>query len=359
MSGGNAFATLLREDRLMARQFVVHVGAPKTGSSAFQEWAVRHREALLDVGFLYPVTGATEGGNHAPLVGALGGAIDDVGRATHLVRAFDRELRTHPDADVIVSAETMTSLRFLPNMARLHRALTKRDGQATVIQVVRDQVPWRNSCYAQAREMLTPLPPFREYVQIGRLGPRGGNWEFLEDRYRQAGFAYEALAFDAELRRKGLVSAMAEMPSLNRLLPLTAESRREANPSVTDTALLVADQVRALVADTDGVVQQGLRPKLMPLIARHAKRLPGKSFNGFDEELAETIRDAYRLTNQTFARRNFARDWDALFPPKPVGELSADQLALLPPREQRRVKGAAGRVILEAVEAGILQLTPR
>jgi len=342
----------------MARRIVVHVGAPKTGSSAFQEWAVRNREALLGAGFLYPASGATEGGNHAPLAWALGGMIEDPARAAHLVRSLERELTAHPDHDVILSAETMTSLRYLPNVTRLYRALAEHGEQVTVVQVVRDQVPWRNSCYAQAREMLTPLPPFREYVAIGKHGPRGGNWEFLEDRYRRAGFSYEALAFDGELRRKGIVAAMAELPSLAGIAPLTADSKHEANPSVNDTALLVAERVRAAIAGPGATVAAGMRPQLMPLIQRHTRRLPGASFNGFDEPLADVIRTAYRTTNQAFARRHFARDWDDLFPPAPITHISVDDVTALPEREQRVVRDAAGRIIVDALDAGILQLSP-
>lgn len=341
----------------MERRFVVHVGAPKTGTTAFQEWAVNNRAALLEAGYLYPETGATQRGNHAALVSALGGAIEDAVRTAHLTRAFEEEMRRHPGANVIISAEIMTSLRYLPHMKQLHQALAAFGGTATIVQVVRDQISWRNSCYAQAREMLTPLPSFREYASIGRIGTRIGNWNYYERSFRGSGFDYQPLAFNEELRRKGIVAAMAELPCLAGLNPLAADSRQEVNASASDAALLVAEQVRTLVAGPGAAVRANLRPRLMAIVADQTQNLPGTSFNGFDEELAATFRAGYRRANQMFARRHFGRDWDDLFPPVPITHVSVDDFALLPPQQQRRIRAVTGRVLIEAIETGILGLT--
>jgi hypothetical protein len=343
----------------MARRFIVHVGAPKTGTSAFQEWAVRNRAALLAAGFLYTAAGSTPGGNHAPLVSALGGAIDDAARTAHLVRLFERDLSAHPDVDVILSAEVMTTLKFLPHMAQLRRALATFGAAATVVLVVRDQIAWRNSCYAQSREMLTPLPPFRNYIAVGRNGPRGGNWSFLEQKYRKAGFDFETLAFDRTVRDIGIVAAMAKLPSLSGLQAIAGEDRVEANPSVGDLALLVAEQVRQSIAGPGGELPHGLRPQLMPIIAAQTARLPRTSFNGFDPALADEIRAAYRDSNETFARRHFGASWTDLFPPTLPSHLSCDTIDALGPRERRQVRTLAGRVLIDALERDILSIAPR
>lgn len=345
--------------RLMARRFVVHVGAPKTGTSAFQEWAVANRVALRESGFHYPAIGATAGGNHAALVSALSGAIDDSPRRTHLTRLFERDLEAHPDATVILSGEMMTTLRFLPYMAGLRRALASFGGDATVVLCVRDQISWRNSCYAQTREMMTPLPPFRDYIAIGKNGPRGGNWDFLERKYRKAGFDFEPLAFDRRVRDIGIVAAIGSLPCLAGLTSAADAERREANPSVGDLALLVAEEVRNAIAGPGGELPVGLRPKLMPIITRHAARLPVTSFNGFDLPLADEIRAAYLPSNNAFAQRHFGCDWQTLFPPSTPGHVSHDDIDELAPRDRRRVRDVAGRALMEAIDAGILQLTPR
>lgn len=343
----------------MPRRFIVHVGAPKTGTSAFQEWAVANQAALLDAGYLYSMAGATRGGNHAALVSALGGTIEDEARTTHLIRLFELDLAAHPDADVILSAEMMTTLRFLPNMTRLRRAIGRYADHATVVLAVRDQIAWRNSCYAQTREMLTPLPRFRDYIAIGKHGARSGNWNFLEERYRRAGFEFEPLAFDRRVRDIGIVAAMGALACLKGLTAAADAERREANPSVGDLALLVAEHVRETIAGPLGELPPGLRPKLVPIIARHTARLPVASFNGFDQPLADEFRDIYRESNDIFARRNFDCDWQDLFPPSPVGHVSHDVVDDLLPRDQRRVRDAAGRVVLDAVGSGLLTLATR
>jgi hypothetical protein len=343
----------------MARRIIVHVGAPKTGTSAFQEWAVRNHGALLAAGFLYTAAGATPGGNHAALVSALGGAIEDEARTAHLVRLFEQDLAAHPTADIIISSELMTTLKFMPNMPRLRRALSRYGDEATVLLVVRDQIAWRNSCYAQTREMMARLPPFRNYVAIGKNGPRSGNWIFLEQKYRKAGFAFEALAFDRTVRDIGIVAAMTNLPSLRGLAGVAAEDRLEANPSVGDLALLVAEQVRATIAGPEGDLPPGLRPQLMPIVAAQTARLPRTSFNGFDPALADEIRSAYRDSNEEFAQRHFGAAWTDLFPPSLPSHVSCDTVSALPPRERRQVRNLAGQVLIEALERDLLTIAPR
>ncbi len=344
--------------QLMVRRFVVHVGAPKTGTSAFQEWAVANRAALLEAGYLYPVSGATPGGNHAALVGALSGALEDAARAAHVVRLFEREINEHPDVAVILSAETMATLRFLPNMTRLRRRLRNYAEKATVVLVVRDQLAWRNSGYAQARQMLAPLPRFRDYCAIGPAGPRGGNWDFLEQRYRKAGFQFETLAFDRSTRDAGIVTAMSSLICLDGLASAASTDRAETNASVNDLALLVHDEVRRLVAGQDGAPHPLTRLKLMPIIAKHTAHLTGASFNGYDQALADEMRSVYRDSNDAFARRHFGRNWEQIFPPAPVTYVSSDTVNDLNPRGRRQVATAAARVLMDAVEADILHILP-
>lgn len=342
----------------MARRFIVHVGAPKTGTSAFQEWAVRNRSALQDAGFLYPQAGATPQGNHAAMVSALGGAIEDEQRSGHLLRLFDKELRQQPDAAVILSAELMTTLRFLPNMARLRHALSGYADAATIVLVVRDQVEWRNSCYAQAREMLTPLPRFRNYVTVGRHGPRSGNWDFLEQRYRETGFDFATLAFDKRVREIGIVAAMTGLPCLAGLAHVPERERTETNPTLGVLALLVAEQVRAALASEAGTLPLPLRPRLTALIKEHCSALPSARFNGFDADMAAQMRAIYRDSNDAFARRNFGMSWQELFPPMSVDHVSADAIADLAPHERDQVRAVAGQVVIEALETGLLHLAP-
>ncbi|OWK31934.1 hypothetical protein [Sphingomonas mucosissima] len=343
----------------MSRRFIVHVGAHKTGTSAFQEWAVRNRAALLDAGFLYPEAGATALGNHAALVSALGAAIEDKDRSAHLLRLFDKELESRPDAAVILSAEMMTTLRFLPHMTRLHRSLADYSDHATAVLVVRDQVEWRNSCYAQAREMLTPLPRFRNYMATGKLGPRSGNWDFLEQHYREAGFGFETLPFDKRVRDVGIVAAMTSLPCLNGLANVTTLERIETNPTVGALALLVAEQVRASVAGPTGTLPIHVRTRLASMIREHAAELSPARFNGFDDELAEHVRAIYRSSNDAFAERNFGTSWQELFPPKAIDHVSADAVGELDADQRLHVRTIAGRVIIEALENGLLQLAPQ
>lgn len=343
----------------MGRRFIIHIGAPKTGTSAFQEWSADNRQALLESGYLYPTTGATAGGNHAALVSALSGMIDDEARADHLTRSFHNELISHPDVSVILSAEIMTTVRFLPNINNFRNGLSDYTDDATVVLVVRDQVAWRNSCYAQAREMMTQLPPFREHIRPGRRNPGAGNWDLIEHRYREAGFKFEALPFDSRVRDTGIVAGMASLASLAGLTSIADPQRREANPSAGDLALLVTEQVRQIIAGPHGSLPPGLQPKLTPIIARNTAHFPFNSFNGFDQPHADELRDMYLQSNNVFSQRHFGCDWQELFPPLPVGPVSEDNLTLLDPAKRRRVRSVAGQILIEAIDEGVLQLSTR
>jgi hypothetical protein len=193
-------------------------------------------------------------------------------------------------------------------------------------------------------------------MAVGKLGPRSGNWDFLEQHYRDAGFAFETLAFDKRVREIGIVAAMASLPCLDSLANVTTLERIETNPTVGALALLVAEQVRASVAGPTGTLPVHVRTRLASIIKEHATELPQPRFNGFDQELAEQVRAIYRSSNDAFARRNFGTSWQELFPPKAIDHVSADAINELDADQRLQVRTIAGRVVIEALETGLLQL---
>jgi len=86
---------------------VLHIGAPKCGSSAIQRFCVSRREALLQHGYYYPehsldVNGVS--GGHTQVAGALVNGKRDQARTAF--RRFLEEARTH-DACLLLSAEAL------------------------------------------------------------------------------------------------------------------------------------------------------------------------------------------------------------------------------------------------------------
>ncbi|QNE31527.1 hypothetical protein F1C10_05985 [Sphingomonas sp. NBWT7] len=329
-------------------RFILHIGTHKTGTSAFQQWATRNRAALRDAGFLYPETGATPDGNHHALSLALAGGEIDAGRRIQILRQFDDELRAAPDAAVLISAETMSTVRFFPLLPALRTAIETRGGSdLTAIVAVRDQLAWRNSCYAQMREMLTAVPPFDRFFMPGPHGVHSGNWEYLDDRYTRAGFALQAIACDAAFRRNGVVHALTRLACLSPLADIDTADRQEANPSLSALQLIVADEVRSAIAGPDGSVDWPLRNLLVPLVIRHSEALAGPSFNGHTPHAAAAYSALFEESNARFAERHFGRAWHDVLPPAPLKPLSPCGIDDLRPAQRRAVMAAVERVLTD------------
>lgn len=103
------FVEALRRSGLGGRRpnVVLHIGAPKCGSSAIQRFCVSRREALLQHGYYYPehsldVNGVS--GGHTQVAGALVNGKREQARTTF--RRFLEEARAH-DACLLLSAEAL------------------------------------------------------------------------------------------------------------------------------------------------------------------------------------------------------------------------------------------------------------
>ncbi len=337
---------------MAAPGFVLHVGVHKTGTSAFQHWAAANRDALRSAGYLYPKAGSSPTGNHHTLVMALAGGTMAQERRAHVLRLFDQEIRSAPDATVLISSETMSRVRYLPVLPALKRALQERSsGTCTAVMVVRDQVPWSNSCYAQMREMLSPVAPFDGFLTPGRHGLHNGNWEFLETSLLKAEFAVEVLLFDAEFRRQGAVRALVRAPSLRRLSTLDLGERAEINASLSALQLVVSDEVRRTVSG-EAAIEAPVRNALMALIAQHTGALRGSSFNGHTQESADAYAALFEGSNERFAARHFGKAWREVFPPAPLPPRSPLVVDDLPQADRKAVIAAVKEVLRDAKAAG-------
>jgi hypothetical protein len=335
-------------------RFILHVGAHKTGTTAFQLWAWSHREQLEDAGYLYPRHGASPAGNHARLSAALAGLDEvDPDTAARMVEGLTEDMAAAPELDVLVSAEGMSRFKYLRHLPTLRAHIRRHGYGALVLMAVREQVAWRNSCYAQMRETLVPLPPFAEFMPDAR----SGNWEWMEDRYRKAGFAFRALAFDAAFRRAGAAAAMVQAPGLRRLrgLPgLRPQDRRESNPTLNAHQLLACEVVRETLAGPGAAVPPVVRRRIQPLLLRTIRDLPGPRFNGFTPEAAAAMTAQMAESNDRFALKHFERPWAELFPAPEPADVTPSRVEELDAPTRAMVEDAAARTLAEARATGLL-----
>lgn len=109
----------------MAKQVWIHIGPPKTGTSAIQKWLLGHREWLGSQGILYPAyelgpNGISSGHVHTVLSEASGKFYVDKNKVESLISEFERSDKDilllsseHFFYQVEALAEAFTMVRFI------------------------------------------------------------------------------------------------------------------------------------------------------------------------------------------------------------------------------------------------------
>ncbi|MFN6998800.1 MAG: hypothetical protein ACK4ST_02040, partial [Elioraea tepidiphila] len=155
------------------RRLFIHIGAPKTGSTAIQHFLADERAALLRHGILYPAA-ATIGKAHHAIGAAIfpgrAGRLGGVPRDAALARALadvHAEIERHQPTTVILSTEYLWGVLSPDRIRRLLAAFP--DWRVHVVAYLR-----RQDLLAQSL-----------YIQAVKAGHAGGFHEWLE--HSQAG----------------------------------------------------------------------------------------------------------------------------------------------------------------------------
>jgi len=153
----------------VTRRCVLHVGAPKTGTTYLQDVLWGSRKALRDQGFRLPLRTVDD---HFSLTLALRDRLDpsiDPPRACHVLERLSKDLRKTRPEHLLISHELLASVepdRILEFMGML------RDYEVHVIVTARDlarQVPaeWQQQVKTRAE---VPYPRFVKRVASERAG---------------------------------------------------------------------------------------------------------------------------------------------------------------------------------------------
>lgn len=138
-------------------KLLLHVGAPKTGTTTLQHACNASREALLTRGILYPNVDLNPGPSpkHQWLTNLL--LAEDLDRFGNNVRQVAEQARTMTASSVILSTEGLFNHWFdFPAVGRDALAALKEHFDVTVWVVLREPVAWAMSMYVQA----VKNPPF-------------------------------------------------------------------------------------------------------------------------------------------------------------------------------------------------------
>lgn len=339
------------------RRFIAHIGARKTGTTAFQMWLRGRRAEMIAANYLPPSVGAGARGNHRGLVDMMTGG-KSAGRARQSPRAaFEREAHAHPCHDILISTEILEGGPGLKLAAPLGEAIDRLDARKIAILVVRDPVAYYNSGFAQVRKtMRGKLLDFAAYAEQGMQKGRA-DWRSKVLIYENAGFEVVVIPYDRAFTELGAPRSILSHSLFGDLATrFDWSAPRIHNPSMGAIGLIIMDRVRAaMIAEAPGSGPEAPLA-LRELVARQAARcFDDRAFNGMTSALQAKLLDHHAGTNSWIADRYFGRRWDEVLPPPPVpAEPSPRALDELSPRLAVEVAREADRIIEIAREKGWL-----
>ena len=339
------------------RRFIAHIGAAKTGTTAFQSWLKSHRAELMNAGFLVPEK-TPRLGNHRNVVLALAGQGGHPNAAA-IRTATLREFADRPDLDILVSAEAMSSAEHTSSLLpALTDALSGFERVAVL--GVRDQIAHYNSGFAQRRKAMRRNERDFDAFLRDQLAKGRGDWRALVEQYEAHGWRVAVIPYAAEAKARGVARMILSRPEFGGAADrVPVDDVEQGNPSMGAIGLIVMDLIQDAV-DPEAVRDTMAPAALRERVARIANdRLDDAPFNGFTEETRAEVLARFAEANRWIADRFFEAPWDAACPPMPVAPRSPRSLADLPEKKAARVAKIAERMTTYALELGRLDRRPQ
>jgi hypothetical protein len=293
----------------------LHAGQPKTGTTAIQFFLGENRQALSDIGYLFPKEGSSRLHNHGPLISDILGetnAPHHRGSARRLKRLIDA--RAAPN--FVISAERLFA-DLLSSSAAGRRSLVldfliDTGARIDVLIYIRADLDLLNSGYAQM------VKSFRFHAPIS---------EYVNNRLRNSFKSIVGLralrmppTVDVIFRPYNKTSKQGVVRDFLSAIQLPGEqvaalgSERRLNDAIGPIAL---ESARTTLADLRG---NGLEPSLSQRTALRRALFelirefePETPFWGIDAELARSIDRLVREDRQAFAQAVWGVPWTAVF----------------------------------------------
>lgn len=304
-------------------RLTLHIGATKTGSSAFQRHCARRRDALAEAGVLYPEQGLVSGAHH--LVAAC---LHPTARGLH--RAFFREIdRTGAEmlhqfaAEIIADAERAGAEDILLSSEYLWGAFPEtfyeewlaafHGLEVRVLAVVRRQDDWAQSSYLQGVKngLAESFPDW--WARRSAQAHFGADFAAVLRPWAEAlgPGNVRVLTYDDVVEGGDAVRALLAALDIDRL-PLEAPTPDRVNPSPA------AEVVDLLLAVNQSGMAEAAKTEIRSIILRDGpKRALGAPLEIIpDTEKLRLLNDAARANAYilaTFLRdgreRLYARPW--------------------------------------------------
>jgi hypothetical protein len=317
------------------RRAIVHIGMPRTATSALQFFLARRRRALAEVGILYPelapAAGAEPRGNHKALGEALDGRRPRRERAA-LFAALDEALATTTADTVILSYEGLCQIGWPRRPWRaLGDAFASRGFAMEILLTVKPPSEYLNSTYAWRMQFLREGRPFAGYVEAVLAG-RTPEARRLDYGRLARPWAHAA---GGRLMAVPVRAAASADPFLGRVLVALGLGERVA-PLITrrDIALVVNRSPGPVAVEVSRRLHRAGAARRLGEGAAEAMRfvqaeatargLDGKAFRGLTPDLQRRIEERTAAANERFARAVWGTSWAervAMPPAPPVNEI--------------------------------------
>ncbi|MBA3519472.1 MAG: hypothetical protein H0T75_17960 [Rhizobiales bacterium] len=335
------------------RKFIIHAGLHKTGTTAIQMFCIENREALLDLGYLYPKSGTNKGGNHGGLIKSI---VDETRRERFddAKADFLAEIKSHPDATVVISAEYLEA--YLARRARRRQILNfflKLTNQIQIVVYIRPAPAQLNSSFVQVVKAFRSHLSFQDFVEA-RADHIGGKYLQLMQVADPPQVEATFLPYNDEVRRCGIVSHFLKTIGLSSGQIATLPPERRVNESIGPIAVAVANELLSQHVASGSPPSDRQRAELRKtLAALIAKEAPEPPFQGMHAEFIQKIAASSSRDQEKFARSIWGRKWSEVFAGDDAKKYNAFHLAtadMKTAEQYHRMKDALGAAA-EAVMA--------
>ena len=319
------------------RRAIVHIGMPRTGSTAFQEVLARLRPRLDAVGICYPKLsppGAPDSldVNHHRLGQGLDRRRPEAERRAGLARLDDTLATTRADT-LILSYEDFAVQRARWRVPEVLAEICARHGFALeTALVVKPQVEQLASAYALRTQVVAEGRTFRGFLRVEGVSGRYDYAALLEPWRRVSQGRVTAVPFrDCRSDAPLLARLIGDLGLNDRLASLLTPADLEYRTNRSSGPLAV-EAARRLYRH--GVHRQviGHPRQLGHVVDRWAwaRGLDSDRFRGAAPEGLARVAARYAAANARFAAACWGRPWDTVIaaaPAAPPNELAARPVA--------------------------------
>lgn len=229
------------------RQLYLHIGYPKTGTTAIQEFLFSNRERLLEHGVLYPETGIAKYAHHQiPWVFTKDRRSREGICEEDIKEGVKREVRESPDADkTVISSEGFV---FAMQPEDVLDIFCDDFDEIKLIVYLRQPFRWIQSDYNQGVKGWRQLTcSFEEHLNAV-LSAKNSPMNFFGVLSKWASvFGWDnTIVRSYDIERSGLVNGFLDILGIHDVNAFNKPERQDSNPRLTANQLELFRAVNAL-----------------------------------------------------------------------------------------------------------------